>query len=31
MKRGVGKLQKTVGDARERSRGRDIDRDEGRY
>jgi uncharacterized protein YjbJ (UPF0337 family) len=31
MKRGVGKVQKTVGDARERSRGRDIDRDEGRY
>jgi uncharacterized protein YjbJ (UPF0337 family) len=31
MKRGVGKLQKTVGDAREQSRGREIDRDEGRY
>ena len=28
MKRGVGKVQKTVGDAAERSRGRDIDRDE---
>ena len=31
MKRSVGKVQKTVGDAREQSRGRDINRDEGRY
>ena len=28
MKRGVGKVQKTVGDAREQNRGREIDRDE---